>query len=340
MADKKYLLIIEVKDDTKDTFEDATGFAIYSTSRPTIQSYISIFETLWIQTEMYENIRLANEKLVESEELEREFINTAAHELRTPTQAIMGYTELDEELLAETLKNPNIISGEEWVRIVGHIQKHYDIVSRNASRLNDLISNLLDVARIESNSKNRLQLHKEKLDLVKEIEDLIKILLAQKLRNKNITVNQLNYTSDKQCLVFADRSRLNQIMINLIDNAIKFSKQNGKIDITVHENILNLFNISKAMSQSILEGENQNIREVFVTVSDNGVGISPQVMPRVFEKFITGSDTGTGLGLYITKNLVEAHGGRIWAFNNINGIGSTFIISSPKTSDDILNEDR
>ncbi len=337
MADKKHLLVIEVKDDSKETFEKATGFATYSTSKPTMQSYISIFETLWIQTEMFENIRVANEKLVESEEMEREFINTAAHELRTPTQAIMGYTELDKEFFADTLKNPNIMTDKEWKKIVKHLQKHYEVISRNASRLDGLINNLLDVARIESNRKDSLQLHKEILDLVKEIKDSIRTQLDQKIKDKNITINFINDSLDEHCWVCADKSRLNQIIINLIDNAIKFSKQNGKIDIIIHENITNLFNVDTAIKERIIEREHHNIQQIFVSVSDTGKGISPQIMPKVFEKFITGSDTGTGLGLFITKNIVEAHGGKIWAFNNNDRVGSTFVFNLPKADGNLKN---
>ncbi len=104
MADKKQLLAIEVKDDSKETFEEATGLTTYSTSVPTVLSYVSIFESLWSQTEISDNLRIANEKLIQSEEMERDFINTAAHELRTPMQAITGYSEMDQELFDDLKK--------------------------------------------------------------------------------------------------------------------------------------------------------------------------------------------------------------------------------------------
>lgn len=102
---KKNVLTIELKNDTKVTFEDAIGVSTFSNSIPTFLSYISIFESLWTLTEMYENLRIANEKLIESEQTEREFINTAAHELRTPTQAISGYSEFDDEVFETLLNN-------------------------------------------------------------------------------------------------------------------------------------------------------------------------------------------------------------------------------------------
>jgi len=113
MIDKKQLLSLEIKDNTKETFEEATGLATYSTSPPTLLSYLSIFEILWTQSEMVNNLRIANDKLTQSEEMEREFINTAAHELRTPTQAIMGYVELDREILEDLLKNNKITVDDE-----------------------------------------------------------------------------------------------------------------------------------------------------------------------------------------------------------------------------------
>ncbi|VFJ14939.1 sensor histidine kinase [Candidatus Nitrosocosmicus franklandus] len=318
ITDRKNLITIEVKDDTKEKFEGAIGFTTFSTSKPTVNSYLSIFETLWAQTEISDSLRIANEKLVESEEMEREFINTAAHELRTPTQAIMGYAELDAEVFGDLLENPKIKSDNQLNRTITHLQKHFEIISRNSARLDDLISKLLDVSRIESNLYNSLSLHKEGLDLVKEIKESINIELNQKIRDKNINIILISDGIDGQMIVNADKSRLHQIVINIVGNAIKFSNRNDKIDITIRE---------KSLGQKNTCEENKNI---FVKVSDSGKGISPHVLPKLFEKFVSDSDIGTGLGLYISKNLVEAHGGKIWAYNNLGRPGSTFVFSLPK----------
>lgn len=318
ITDRKNLITIEVKDDTKEKFEGAIGFTTFSTSKPTVNSYLSIFETLWAQTEISDSLRIANEKLVESEEMEREFINTAAHELRTPTQAIMGYAELDAEVFGDLLENPKIKSDNQLNRTITHLQKHFEIISRNSARLDDLISKLLDVSRIESNLYNSLSLHKEGLDLVKEIKESINIELNQKIRDKNINIILISDGIDGQMIVNADKSRLHQIVINIVGNAIKFSNRNDKIDITIRE---------KSLGQKNTCEENKNI---FVEVSDSGKGISPHVLPKLFEKFVSDSDIGTGLGLYISKNLVEAHGGKIWAYNNLGRPGSTFVFSLPK----------
>ena len=112
IVDRKYVLATELKDDSKELFEEAIGVSTYSTSKPTVLSYISIFESLWDQTEMSDNLKTANEKLIQSEQLERDFINTAAHELRTPTQAIMGYAELDKEVFEDLLRNTKVTTDD------------------------------------------------------------------------------------------------------------------------------------------------------------------------------------------------------------------------------------
>ena len=339
IVDRKYVLATELKDDFKELFEEAIGVSTYSTSKPTVLSYVSIFESLWAQTIIADNLKTANEKLIKTEQIEREFINTAAHELRTPTQAIMGYTELDQNVFEDLLKNIRITTDDELIRIINHLKIHFDAISRNSNRLNELINNLLDVARIESNSVNSLQIRKEKLDLVKEINDSIKTELEQKIKNKNIEIDVINDCIDEQCWIYTDRLRLNQIINNLMGNAIKFTNQNGKIHIMI-ENISNLdkrvtgerkndIDSSKNCIEEKRE-DNKTKDEIFVSISDTGKGISSQIMPKLFEKFITGSSTGTGLGLYITRKLVEAMGGRICAFNNNDGVGSTFVFSLPR----------
>lgn len=349
IVDRKYVLATELKDDSKELFEKAIGLVTYSISRPTVLSYISIFESLWDQTELSTNLKVANERLVHSEQVEREFINTAAHELRTPTQAIMGYAELGEEVINDLLNITRVTADDELKRIVNHLKVHFDALSRNSVRLDNLISNLLDVARIDSNRKNSLFIQLEKVDLVKEINDSIRTELDQKIKDKNIEIIILNDSFSEECLVYADKLRLGQIINNLVGNAIKFINRNGRIEISIEGNISKLMEKEKPRDNGLKlkynsfepkddeeeeeEEEDHNTRqkeEVFVSISDNGKGISPEILPNLFEKFVTGSDTGTGLGLYITRNLVEAHGGRIWAYNNNDGVGSTFVFSLPK----------
>lgn len=342
IVDRKYVLATELKDDSKQLFEEAIGVSTYSTSKPTVLSYMSIFESLWDQTEMSVNLQGVNEKLVQSEQLEREFINTAAHELRTPTQAVMGYLEMVLEEFEDLLKNTKVTTDNELTRIISRLQGHFEAVSRNSTRLNELINNLLDIARIESNGINSLQIRKEKLDIVKEINDSIETELEQKIKNKNIEINLINECFNGQCWTYADKIRFNQIINNLMGNAIKFTSQNGKIHIKIKENVSNSDKIVLGQKKNKIQSIGSSVEEksedtvekdeLIVSISDTGKGISSQILPKLFEKFITGSHTGTGLGLYITRNLVEAHGGRIWAFNNDNGLGSTFMFSLPKAN--------
>ncbi|HKU82920.1 MAG TPA: HAMP domain-containing sensor histidine kinase [Candidatus Nitrosocosmicus sp.] len=331
LVDRKYVLTAELKDDAKNLFEEAIGLATYSTSKPTILSYISIFDSLWNQTETYETLRIANQKLLESEQIERDFINTAAHELRTPTQAITGYSEFDDEVFKDLIKNKNQIEKQELERIFESLHSHHKGISRNATRLNNLISNLLDVARIDSNQKNMILLDKENFDIIKDIQDLVDFQLKQKLKDKNININLINQALDAPCLVFGDRSRVDQVLSNLLENAIKFSKKDSTIDILIqykkekfHEKIKEKL---RSIDQNRIEEE-----IIYIAITDSGKGISPDILPRLFEKFMTNSDSGTGLGLYISKKLVEAMGGKIWAFNNSDGVGSTFIFSLPLTA--------
>ena len=136
-------------------------------------------------------------------------------------------------------------------------------------------------------------------------------------------------------------SRLNQILNNLIDNAIKFSKDGGSLDILIYEtDTIQENEKSKIKNLKIKSAQsNQDKPEhVYVAISDSGKGISPSILPRLFEKFNTDSSVGTGLGLYISKKLVEAMGGKIWAFNNNDGIGSTFVFGLPLSTKDRTTE--
>jgi signal transduction histidine kinase len=349
MIDRKHVLAMELRDNKKSNFEEATGLTTYSTSHPTVVSYISIFESLWEQIDMSIGLSMANEKLMQTEQMERDFINTAAHELRTPTQAVMGYAELGNEVFDELVKNSKVIEDDELRRIISYLQKHFEAIYRNSVRLEDLINNLLDVSRIESTLVNSLSLHIEKLDLVREIKESVENQFDQKIKSKNIEITFINDSFNEQCWVDADKSRLNQIIHNLIGNAIKFTNQNGSIDVIIKDNVLNSKGTDTGKTDSMTANNKNDIQkkkedkkvieEIFISISDTGKGIPPQIESKLFNKFVTTSETGTGLGLYIARNLVEAHGGRIWAFNNNDGVGSTFIFSLPKADDSVFGSD-
>ena len=285
LVDRKFSLTVELKDDTKETSYEAIGLATYSNSKPTVLSYLSIFDSLWNQVDLYGELRYLYEQLKAHDKMQREFINIAAHELRTPIQPILGLSEV----LA--LKTGKI---EQYNELI-------DAIIRNARRLQQLTEDILDVTRIESNS---LTLNKQQFNLNDIITNTINDIIVKKdFKSKNI---KLLY-KPKDIFVEADRSRLTQVISNLLSNSVKFTKK-GTIKVIT---------------------EIKDNHNVIVSVKDTGVGIDSEIFPRLFSKFATKSDKGTGLGLFIAKSIVEAHGGKISAENNAKGEGATFVLDLP-----------
>lgn len=293
LIDKKFSLAVELKDDTKDNSYDAIGLATYSNSRSTVLSYVSIFESLWNQTELYHQIKEANSKLNLLNNSQKEFINTAAHELRSPIQPILGLSEI----LISKLKD-----SEERELI--------DVIHRNAKRLQMLTEDILDVTRIESRS---LQLNKEHFNLKDIIVNCIDDVIANRYSN-NYSSNRKNLpkilVEHNDVFIDADKGRIFQVISNLLNNAIKFTDSEGRISI----------------SSETKDGN------VVVTIKDTGIGIDPEIMAKLFTKFATKSYGGSGLGLYISKSIVEAHSGKIWAQNNLDEKGAAFSFSLPLSS--------
>jgi two-component system sensor histidine kinase VicK len=277
VIDRKVSLAIEKTDDSKPDFMEAVGLATYSNSEPTVVSYISIFEALWKQAELVNQLEV-------HDKLQREFINIASHEMKTPTQAILGYSEL---LETDPKNNAEIIAS----------------LKRNANRLQRLTNDILEVSRIESQT---LRLNKEKVNINEKIREIIDDVRNQ-VQNPNDL--QINFLEAKHPVhLEADKTRLYQVIANLLTNAINFTNEGT---ITVSADV------------------NDNNNELIVTVRDSGEGIHSDIIPRLFTKFATKSNTGTGLGLYISKNIIEAHGGRIWAENNQDGKGANFTFTLP-----------
>ena len=309
VVDKKYSLIVELKNDKKQKFTEAIGSAIYSTSKPNVLSFVTIFETLWKQTELYEKLKDADEnkeefirKLRLADKAKDEFVNIAAHELRTPTQSILTFANL---LKYDINKNDSI-----------------EAINRNAKRLNVLIKNILDVTKIES---NKLLLHQQNFNLNDLLTTVIRDYTTQlKKHTSNKKRIKLHYTIQhdvlgSDALIYADKERIIQVISNLLDNAIKFIEKDGLIRITLR--------ISKGDS-SHANGYAE------IKIKDSGTGISEEIIPHLFSKFSTRSFQGTGLGLYISKNIIISHGGSMWAENNKDGKGATFSFKIPiiKTS--------
>ena len=248
------------------------------------QSIASLKESNIRLKEGEEVIRVQYEKLKETDKMKDEFINIAAHELRTPIQPILGLTQF---LLSKT-KN---IKDHELL----------DVVVRNAKRLLRLTDEILDVTKIESHS---LKLSKEQFNLNDVIKNAINDIATNKEESNNL---KLIFQSEEEIFIEADRSRLTQVISNLLSNAVKFTKEEGgTITITAEK----------------------KDTQVIVKIKDTGTGIDPEILPRLFSKFASKSERGgTGLGLFIAKNIVESHGGEIWAENNADRKGATFSFS-------------
>ena len=195
------------------------------------------------------------------------------------------------------------------------------MIYRNAFRLDKLIKNILDVTRIEGNT---LQLDKQRFNLndvlLSVIEDAQTQILANNSKIKlSVSLDKSSSTSladaekhDGPISVEDDRERITQVLYNLLDNAIKFSEE-GIISVRIER-----------------KRNNEDAKDVIVIgIKDTGSGIHPEIMPKLFSKFASKSFSGTGLGLYISKGIVEAHGGRIWAENNPDGKGASFSFSLP-----------
>ena len=289
IVDRNVSFVIELIDDTKATFEEAIGLATYSISKSTALSYVSIFESLWKQTELYQKLKELNEQLQEHDKIQEEFITVAAHELRTPIQPILGLSEI-------LLSRKGIIEKD---------RELLNVIIRNAKRLQKLTENILDVTKIESQS---LTVNKQHCRL----NDLITNVLADHRKeegdNKQRKIKLANFRNNDNIIVNADAERLTQVISNLLTNASKFT-QKGEISV----NILT----------------DDTDQQVVVSVTDTGQGIDPEIMPRLFTKFATKSIVGTGLGLYISKRIIEDHGGKMWAENNSDGIGATFSFTLP-----------
>ena len=234
-------------------------------------------------------------KVKNHDRLQNEFISFAAHELRTPIQPILA---LSQHLLSQ-----------ESALDAKQRKEYLEIIVRNAIRLQQLTEDILDITKIERRS---LQLKLEQINFNEIVLSSIQDANGSLDNNSKVKIN-CHFSEDETNLVRGDRQRLSQVMTNLLNNSIKYTSE-GKIDVFIEH--------SK-------EGFQANDQFVIIRVRDTGVGIDPQMMDKLFSKFGTKSETGTGLGLFISKGIVEAHGGGIWAENNVDGTGACFAFKLP-----------
>jgi two-component system, OmpR family, sensor histidine kinase VicK len=294
IVDNERFLRAELRQPEAKKFSEAIGLVVYSNRRITVDSYKSIFELLWKEHESVEEVKRAYR-------MQKEFINIASHEMKTPTQAILGYTGL---LRQHPEKRDQMIQG----------------ISRNALRLQRLTNDILDVTRIESQTLN---LNKEQFNLKYLITSIVEDYRRQIQENKSnvrLLYDIKRHKKKTSLTIEADRGRITQVLSNLLNNAIKFAsekKERGQV--------------VSVSTVADYDSKNNDCGEIIVSIKDSGEGIHPDIFPRLFTRFATKSFTGTGLGLYISKNIVEAHGGRMWAENNPNEEGATFRFSLPLT---------
>ena len=300
ISDRNEFMSWELKDDTLNDPYLAGGIATYSNIKALASSYATIFDNLWKITEFAENLRIANIKLENNDKAMKEFINIAAHELRTPIQPILGLSEM----LPDARNDPQ------------QHGKFVEIIVRNAHKLENLAEDILDVTRIES---GRLQLSMEMIDLYELVDSVVhdfqKFLPAdgKVIMNYQKLNDGRNDEEDyrvSHLAIMGDPARIAQVLSNLLRNALKFTNE-GTISVRVGKN------------------DSPCYSEAVVYISDSGQGIDPEVMYKLFEKFVSKSEKGTGLGLFISKSIVEAHGGKIWGENNKDGNGATFTFTLP-----------
>ena len=296
IVDRAKFMRFELKEPKAEEFSEAIEFVIFSNSKASVESSKSFFELIWNERIQQEKLK-EYEKLKEADKMKTEFINVAAHELRTPIQPIIG--------LGEALRSKDKLKVEEY-------EEYLDVIIRNARRLQQLADDILDVTKIESKS---LKLQKERFDLrelitvsVNEYSELIK----KSKRSVKLEYRPMQEQNNNPLFIHADGGRISQVVSNLLSNAIKFT-QEGNIIVTTDING---------------KGDNKN---AIVSVIDNGAGMDSEILPKLFVKFASKSFQGTGLGLFISKSIIEAHGGRIWAENNSDSKGAKFSFSLPIT---------
>jgi signal transduction histidine kinase len=233
-------------------------------------------------------------QLRELDRLKSSFLANMSHELRTPLNSILGFTDV----ILEELDGP----------LTPYMDNDLKLIRKNGQHLLHLINDVLDMAKIES---GKLNLIIEKFNLHEIMEDVASIT-SSLAHEKDIALS-IDTDSDHVVEISADRNRLRQVMINLVNNAMKFTEK-GKIKI------------------HIAREENN----VLISVNDTGIGIHPSQLEAVFQEFtqVDSSTTrkagGTGLGLPISRRLIEMHGGRLWAESTgIEGEGSTFYVFLP-----------
>ena len=264
-------------------------------------------------TAVNKELALAYQTIEQQNKIHIEFINIAAHELRTPIQPILGTAQLLKSEIEEDAYYDRQDSDNNNGIQVERIKTRLEVIIRNAKRLKELASNILDVSRIES---QLLLLNKEDFNL----EELISSIISEYNESQKGKKQLVEFKGERTIIVKADKDRIARVISNLLNNAVKFTKDEPEGTISIS-------------CQRKDEDDNNNNNYLLVNVKDTGKGIDHEIFPRLFSKFITttskSSTDGIGIGLFVSKAIVEAHGGKIWAENNSDGKGATFTFSLP-----------
>jgi signal transduction histidine kinase len=299
IIDSSRFISAELVNPPSETFSEAIGIALYSNSKRSTSMLRSFFNSLWNQAELYKRLEL-------QEKMEKEFINMAAHEIRTPVQPLLGMTDiLMSQFEEEGEEEEQQERGKKNKKEIAVTKEEIEMIARNAKRLERLTSDILDVSRIESNT---LKLSEKLIDLNENIRIVVNDEKSAIPKGKELKII-FDQRESAPLVIKGDKSRLFEVLTNLIGNAIKFTDSGGVITVTVEKNGAK--------------------NEALVSIKDTGNGIDKEILPRLFTKFASKSDNGTGLGLYLSKGIIEAHGGRIWAENNTEGKGANFRFTLP-----------
>jgi two-component system, OmpR family, sensor histidine kinase VicK len=275
IMDRSKTMVFETKDDSREDLYESLGITAFTESKSLGESFATIFDGIWKQTELYEQLEM-------HDRMQRDFVNIAAHELRTPVQAIINYAELAKDYQQDR-------------------DEYYGKLLKSVLRLHKITEDILDAARIESKT---LHLNKEVFPLNEVLKSAVDEQ-KQSAAKKNL---KLRLEQPEPVYLFGDKTRISQVLANLLINAVKFTEE-GSVTVTAK-----------------LDKRQGNIA---IRVTDTGIGIDKSLMPHLFARFMAKSQSGTGLGLFISKSIIEEHGGRIWVEKSEVGKGSTFAFELP-----------
>lgn len=302
--------------------EDFFGFTEIYRNKSFTTEDATCFQTLVQQVtlplqsaSLYQELKVTNRKLQKLERLKSEFISIVSHELRTPLTAIKNAMDI-------------ILSGKAG-DMTENIEKFVSMGKRNATRLSGIINDLLDISKIEAGKMD----FKFELINIEPVIEYVKNNLTEVAREKDLTIKYL--PSEKPVQIYADSNRLEQVLTNLVSNAIKFSPEAGEIEVTTK-----IVNARELQYDNSFEEDIKNLQGNYlqVCVEDHGIGIERKDLNHVFDKFAQIENSlsrkigGTGLGLPIARQLIESHNGAIWCDSEINK-GSRFYFVIPIAND-------